>query len=83
VTEDSFKCFGWASISKAAVYAGVSPRTIRNWMKMGLKYIQVNGKTKLIRYSDIDDFLDGYSPPDPHEIKRTVDDLCKKVVGQN
>lgn len=48
---------GWAKINSAAKYSGVSPRTFREWLKMGLEHSRLPSGTILIRFSDIDEFL--------------------------
>jgi excisionase family DNA binding protein len=48
---------GWASVKKAAKYADISERTMRDWLKSGLKHSKPSGGMIRIRYSDIDDYL--------------------------
>jgi len=47
---------GWGKIPSAALYAGVSPRTLRKWLKKGLRHSKPMGAI-LIKFSDIDKFL--------------------------
>ena len=49
---------GWARVKKAAKYADVSERTMRSWMKDGLRYSRLSSGMIRIRYSAIDDFLE-------------------------
>ena len=42
---------GWACIKKAAQYADVSVRTMRDWLKEGLKHSRLPSGTIRIRYS--------------------------------
>ncbi len=51
---------GWANVKKAAEYASVSERTVRNWLKEGLKHSRLNVKTIRVRYCDIDEFLEKF-----------------------
>lgn len=74
---------GWGSFEDAAAYAGVSKRTIKKWTEDGLKFVELNNKTKLIRFSDIDDYLNGFHPDDPATVKSMTNELFDKVVGQN
>lgn len=74
---------GWANISEAAIYAGVSKRIISDWMKRGLKFVEVNNKTKLVKYDNIDAFLDGFHPDDPNDTRDLIDRLTKKAIGQH
>jgi len=48
---------GWGKIRQAASYAGVSTRTMRDWLKMGLKHSRVRGCI-LIKFADIDTYLE-------------------------
>jgi predicted site-specific integrase-resolvase len=52
---------GWLKIKPAARYAGVSERTMRNWLKDGLKHSRLPTGTVLIHASNIDSYLDGYA----------------------
>ena len=52
---------GWAKVKEAAKYAGVSVRTLRDWLKNGLRHSRVKGTgTILISYSAIDAYLVGF-----------------------
>ena len=51
---------GWASVKKAVKYADVSERTMRSWMKKGLKYSKLPSGMIRIQYSAIDEFLGRY-----------------------
>ena len=47
----------WTKIKGASAYAGVSERTIRNWMKKGLRYSRLESGAVLFSYRWIDEFL--------------------------
>lgn len=47
----------WAKINSAAKYSGVSPRTLREWLKKGLEHSRLPSGTILIQYAAIDEFL--------------------------
>lgn len=51
---------GWAKIPEAARYAGMKPRSFREWLREGLKHSRLPSGTILIRYSDIDSFLEKF-----------------------
>jgi hypothetical protein len=51
---------GWASVKKAAKYADISERTIRDGLKNGLKHSKPSAGMIPIRCSDIDDYLPKY-----------------------
>ena len=66
---------GWGKVKQAARYAGVSERTMREWLKQGLKHSRLSTGTILIRYSDIDDWLEGFAVSDD-QVDRFVDEIC-------
>ena len=74
---------GWCDINEAAVYAGVKPRTIRSWMKQGLRHVVVTQKTKLTKFEHIDEFLNKFYPSDGQVIKDMATEIFNNVVGQN
>jgi hypothetical protein len=70
---------GWGKIKAAAMYAGIKERTMRGWLKQGLRHARVPSGTVLIRYRDIDDYLEQYCGSD-HQINRIVDDVVKEFA---
>jgi len=70
---------GWGKIKAAAMYAGIKERTMRNWLKQGLRHARVPSGTILIRYRDIDDYLEQHCGSD-HQINRIVDDVVKEFA---
>lgn len=48
---------GYAKVKEAARYAGVSARTLRGWLKDGLRYISLRSGRILISYEAIDEYL--------------------------
>ena len=70
---------GWTKIKKAAAYAGVSPRTLRDWIKQGLKHSRLPSGAILIQYSAVDQFLKGFEvKPGLHEINQIVDEIFEQ-----
>ena len=67
---------GWAKITQAAQYAGVSVRTLRKWLRMGLRHSRVPGGTVLISYKAIDEFLQKHEVQD-NEIDKIVDEVMR------
>lgn len=52
---------GWLKVHSAAKYCDCSPRTIRSWLKRGLRYIRVNGTGAiLIKVEWLDAFLESF-----------------------
>jgi len=66
---------GWFKIPAAAKYAGVTPGTIRNWMRQGLPYSRKNRNLVLIRQIDIDEYLLGFQEVQENR----VDNLVKEI----
>jgi hypothetical protein len=57
---------GFLPLADAALWAGVSPRTMKRWMAHGLPYRQERPRAKvLIKPSDIDAFLSRRQVPKP------------------
>ena len=68
---------GWAKVKKAAEYAGVSERTLRAWLKEGLRHSCLPSGTILIKYASIDEYLEGFEVKDDF-----VDELVDSVVSE-
>jgi len=51
---------GWRKVKEAAAYAGVSPRTLRNWINQGLAHSRMPTGTILIHRDQIDKFISRY-----------------------
>ena len=51
---------GWAKIKQAAKYAGISERTMRDWLKQGLKHSRINSGSILVKYDYIDEYLEQF-----------------------
>ena len=69
---------GWGKIKSAAQYCDVSERTLRKWLKDGLKHVRVQGSgTILIKYSWLDEFLENFTVNQNH-----VDEIVSDVLKQ-
>ena len=66
---------GWAKIKFAAHYAGISERTLRSWLKNGLRHTRLPTGTILIKYSWIDQFLENYEDTKEDEVNRIVNSI--------
>ena len=69
---------GWAKIKPAAKYAGIGERTLRNWLLQGLKHSQLPTGTILIRYNDIDNFLERFAI-DGSQTDKIVSEVMKGI----
>ena len=67
---------GWTKVKGGAKYAGISERTLREWLKKGLPHSVLFSGSILIKYSAIDDYLESYSVQD-NEIDTLVKDVMR------
>jgi hypothetical protein len=51
---------GWFKVKDASKYAGVSERTFEDWLKQGLKYVQIPSGLRLVKPEWIDQFLEQF-----------------------
>lgn len=68
---------GWSKIPGAAAYAGVSPRTFRDWLKAGLIHAKLPTGTILVQYTDIDTFLKRFNVTPKGE--KMIDDIVNEI----
>ncbi len=70
---------GLYSAREAAVWAGVSPRTMRRWMAQGLPYYQTGpGHKVLLRLDDIEAFLTRRHTP-PVDLDAMVNEVLTEL----
>jgi hypothetical protein len=69
---------GWSKVKAGAQYAGVSERTFRPWLKKGLKHSRLPSGTILIRFIDIDDYLERFAVKDD-QVADIVQEICKEL----
>jgi len=55
---------GWTKIKPGAEYAGIKERTMRDWLKEGLKHSRLPSGTILIKYAWIDEYLESFAGKD-------------------
>ena len=65
---------GWLKVKEAAVYCDMSERTIRSWLKDGLRYSRLRSGTILIKVDWIDEFLERFETQE-NEADRVVDEV--------
>ena len=65
---------GWCKIKIAAAYAGVSDRTLEDWLKQGLKYVRLPTGTRLLKYEWVDEYLERFLESEDR-IDKVVDEL--------
>ena len=67
---------GWCKIKNAASYAGVSERTIEDWIKQGLKVSHLPSGHRLIKYEWIDEYLEKYA-----NSSNRIDEMADKIMA--
>ena len=70
---------GWLKIRDAAAWAGISPKTLRNWLGGGLRHSRVGGII-LIRRETLDEWLESHAV-DAGQIDRLVNEVLREVSG--
>ncbi|MBU0994685.1 MAG: helix-turn-helix domain-containing protein [Proteobacteria bacterium] len=71
---------GWGKVKQAAKYANTTPKTFRTWFKKGLKFSRPNSRVTLVKYSDIDEFLQSHSI-DEDEAKM-IDQMADSIIRE-
>ena len=72
---------GYGKVKEAARYAGVSPRTLRKFLRQGLKHVRLPTGTILIRYGWIDEFLELFEVEDGQDcIDKLVEEVTREFV---
>ena len=67
---------GWGKIKQAAEYSGMSERTVRDWLKSGLKCSRLPSGTVLIKYAWIDAYLEAFAAKEDQ-----VDKIVNETLG--
>ena len=70
---------GWAKIMPASQFAGVSPRTMRKWLKEGLRHSRLPSGTIIISFDAIDEFLSSFEVQND-EVNQIVEEISKEVL---
>ncbi|MBW1697843.1 MAG: helix-turn-helix domain-containing protein [Deltaproteobacteria bacterium] len=71
---------GWLKPRQAAAYAGVSPRTVRSWLKAGLRHARLPSGSILVKREWIDEFLEGFLVDESDG--RKIDQLVGEVLNE-
>lgn len=72
---------GWANIKNAAKYADISERTLRTWLKEGLRHAKLPTGTIRIRYDALDAFLEQFADSQ-NQVDTMVDGLFQELTTQ-
>lgn len=68
----------FGKIPASAAYAGVSDRTFRKWLKMGLSYSRMPSGAVLIKFSDIDRFVEKFKV-NQHRVDEIVGEVMSEI----
>jgi hypothetical protein len=66
----------WMKIKKASLYAGVSPRTLRDWLKNDLKHSRMPSGLILVKSEWIDEYIEQFSSQD-NQIEKIVESVMR------
>ncbi len=72
---------GWGKVKAAASYAGVSDRTVEDWLKDGLRYVQLPSGHRLIKYDWVDEYLETFSKTS-QEVKKNLDKVADEILSK-
>ncbi|MFC1613921.1 helix-turn-helix domain-containing protein [Gemmatimonadota bacterium] len=72
------KMQGFFRVKSAAEFCDVSARTVRSWLKSGLKHSVIGG-VYLIRKEDIDAFIESHVHADNQQVDIIVNEIIKEV----
>ncbi|MDY6951018.1 MAG: hypothetical protein SWE60_05870 [Thermodesulfobacteriota bacterium] len=65
---------GWMRVKSAGQYMNVSERSVRNYLKEGLRHARFRGSV-FIKREWIDEFLEGFEVDHENEADRLVEDI--------
>ena len=71
---------GWGKVRAAAAYAGVSERTLEDWLKGGLRYAQLPSGLRLIKFEWVDEFLQTFAKTS-QEVKKNLDKVADEIIS--
>ena len=69
---------GWLTVKKAAEYCGMSERTVRSWLKQGLKHSKLKSETILVKIGWIDEYLEAYKVQE-NKIDKVVEEVMREM----
>jgi hypothetical protein len=72
---------GWGNVKAVAAYAGVSERTVEDWLKNGLRYTQLPSGYRLIKFDWIDEYLETFAT-NAGAAKKNLDHIVDEVFSR-
>ena len=73
---------GWSKPRVIAKYAGVSERTLRSWLRQGLRHSRMPSGYILLSYDAVDEFLKKYESSQD-DVKEMVTDIMRGLKISN
>ena len=70
---------GWCKIKTGAEYSGISVRTLRTWLKDGLKHSRLPSGTILIKRDWIDQYLESFAVEE-NEVNKVVNETLRGLL---
>ena len=68
----------WGKVKSSAQYAGVSERTLRNWLNAGLRHVRLKTGTILIKHDWVDEYLESYEVVG-NEVDKITEEICNEL----
>jgi hypothetical protein len=63
---------GWLQVKSAAAYADVCERTMRSWLKKGLRHSRLPSRTILVKAEWLDEFLENFEVDRENEADQII-----------
>ena len=67
---------GWLTVKEACVYSGYSERSIRHFLKEGLRHVRPSSRKILIKREWMDEFLERFEVRED-QVDRVVDEVMR------
>jgi helix-turn-helix protein len=72
---------GWFKVKNAAKYADYSERTVRDWLRSGLRHSKLKSGAILIKVEWIDEWLEGHEVVE-NEVDQITDEIVKEMIKE-
>jgi hypothetical protein len=69
---------GWGKVKNVARYAGVSERTVEEWLKQGLKCSRLPSGLRLVKFQWVDEFLEDFAESE-NRGEQIADEVLSKM----
>ena len=69
---------GWLKIKSAAKYCDMSDRSLRRWLKEGLRHVRTRSGTVLIKRLWLDEYLEQFEVTE-NQVEKIVNDVLAEM----